>query len=713
MENDGGLGGDSFSSQRTLTSSLYAVQTVAGSGAKGFANGAPAAARFRWPAAVAWLPDGTLLVADRENHCVRSVSTSDGGASWAVRTFAGKGRARGFADGPVAEARFDEPCGLAVSDRGDVFVADSRNNRVRAIVDGTVTTIVGTGAAGGLDGAGVGIPGPAATLFHPCALALGPDDALFIAEEPGRVRILSRLGAVATLAGAGRAGFANGVGPAALFHCPSGIAVDAAGVVFVADSGNNRIRRITNGVVDTLAGSGEQGFADGAASAAHFDTPRGVALDAATGQLVIADTGNHRIRTVDPHTGAVATLAGSGALGEADGSSAAAASFSFPLAVVPYIAGGFLVADFGSNRIRYVRLKAGAVPLLPIASSAAAAVAASTITLLPHGVRLIYDHAAAASPAGPPSYTTAYAYIDVLRQDLAAEPRTYERFLDIMTALREQNIEVPEVVRRVAELFAHRKRHIAKFASFLPPGYRIEVDGLPAASGTGAGGAAGAGSGGGGGGGGSGTGGDGDAGAVLGIKRECLLFTIDPETRERLGACGGCGADAFFRCSRCNSAFYCGADCQRAVWPTHKPDCKSLRSTQAVIELPEGDIGEHDFIALDLGAGPIDPGDPAAMQRAIRGDAALRPPHDVIFAVKVQIPLCSGDKAAIFVYDEARSVQHFLFPKTLPEAYALLHAVVKGGGSTKAYLNAKLRKSSTGKTELVVFATKLLAEQPW
>ena len=81
--------------------------------------------------------------------------------------------------------------------------------------------------------------------------------------------------------------------------------------------------------------------------------------------------------------------------------------------------------------------------------------------------------------------------------------------------------------------------------------------------------------------------------------------------------------------------------------------------------------------------------------------------------MKVQIPLCSGDKAAIFVYDEARSVQHFLFPKTLPEAYALLHAVVKGGGSTKAYLNAKLRKSSTGKTELVVFATKLLAVQPW
>ena len=168
-----------------------------------------------------------------------------------------------------------------------------------------------------------------------------------------RVRAISPSGAVSTLAGAGRAGCADGRGAEALFSCPSGIAVDAAGVIFVADSGDDRIRRITNGVVDTLAGSGKLGFADGAGAAAQFNCLGGLALDPATGHLLVTDQINNQIRAVDPRSGAVSTLAGSGADGAADGD-AAAASFNWPRGVAVDAQGGVLVADSYNHRVRRI-----------------------------------------------------------------------------------------------------------------------------------------------------------------------------------------------------------------------------------------------------------------------------------------------------------------------------------------------------------------------
>ena len=163
--------------------------------------------------------------------------------------------------------------------------------------------------------------------------------------------MISPAGAVTTLAGSSWQGFDDGRGAAARFNCPTGVAVDASGVVFVADRNNHRIRRITNGVVDTLAGSGERGIADGAGAAAQFYSPSGLVLDPATGHLLVADQLNHRIRAVDPRSGAVSTLAGSGARGADDGD-AAAASFKEPCGIAVDVQGGIIVADTTNNLVR-------------------------------------------------------------------------------------------------------------------------------------------------------------------------------------------------------------------------------------------------------------------------------------------------------------------------------------------------------------------------
>ena len=325
--------------------SPYVVSTLAGNGARGFADGARAAAQFNEPYALAPLPGGSVVVADTENHCIRLIAAGGG----AVSTLAGKGGEKGFADGPAAAARFNRPHGVVVGADGVIFVADRCNHRVRRIKDGAVTTFAGSGENGGADGVGA-----AASFNYPQGLALGPGGVLYVTEYWGnRVRMISPAGAVTTLAGGGEEGFADGRGAAARFNYPTGITVDAAGIVFVADEGNHRIRRITNGVVDTLAGSGEEGFADGAGAAAQFNCPDGLALDPATGHLLVADHYNNRIRAVDPRSGAVSTLAGSGAVGADDGD-AAAASFKYPKGVAVDAQGGILVADTWNHRVRRI-----------------------------------------------------------------------------------------------------------------------------------------------------------------------------------------------------------------------------------------------------------------------------------------------------------------------------------------------------------------------
>jgi sugar lactone lactonase YvrE len=227
-------------------------------------------------------------------------------ADWVARvaTLAGDG-VPGTADGIAVQGRFSDPFGVAVDARDNVYVADGGDgNRIRKIApDGTVSTFAG-GREGFADGAG-----NAAAFHTPSALAIDRSGNLYVADTGNHaVRKITPDGTVSTLAGSGKPGFADGKGANAQFNGPVGIAVDKAGIVYVADTYNDSIRRIApDGSVSTVAGTGMPGDADGAALAAGFDTPAAIAV-AADGALYVADTGNDAIRKIGPD-GRVSTVA--------------------------------------------------------------------------------------------------------------------------------------------------------------------------------------------------------------------------------------------------------------------------------------------------------------------------------------------------------------------------------------------------------------------
>jgi sugar lactone lactonase YvrE len=220
-----------------------------------------------------------------------------------MTVLAGDGRT-GIDDGDVGHARFSDPFGIAVAADGTVYVADAGDaQRIRRVsADGTVTTIAGS-TAGYADG-----PGPAARFDTPSGIAVGPDAAIYVADTGNNaIRRVTAAGVVSTVAGGRVAGFRDGIVLDAEFNGPVGVAVDAAGRIIVADTYNDRIRAIgPHGSVTTIAGSGLQGHQDGAALEAQFDTPCGVAVDRG-GNIFVADAGNGMIRKIDP-SGAVSTI---------------------------------------------------------------------------------------------------------------------------------------------------------------------------------------------------------------------------------------------------------------------------------------------------------------------------------------------------------------------------------------------------------------------
>ena len=211
---------------------------------------------------------------------------------------------RGAREGPAVQARFDDPFGVAVDRQGNVFVADAGdNNRIRRIgTDGQVGTLAG-GGEGFVDGSG-GL----AQFDTPSGLAIDAEGNLYVADTGNHaIRRVTPLGEVTTLAGDGTAGHADGPALQARFNAPQGVAVDANGNVYVADTHNDRIRRIgTDGLVSTLAGGPVPGYQDGVGEAARFDTPTSLARDA-LGNLWVADLRNNAIRKLSP-TGEVTTL---------------------------------------------------------------------------------------------------------------------------------------------------------------------------------------------------------------------------------------------------------------------------------------------------------------------------------------------------------------------------------------------------------------------
>ncbi|MCI0372471.1 MAG: hypothetical protein L0214_14150, partial [candidate division NC10 bacterium] len=304
------------------------VSTLAGTGSPGLSDGAGPSAQFAFPADVAVNGAGILAVADTGNSKLRQVSPDGtvstvtlpvalllpGGvtvdsagrtviadtARCVIRivnsdgtvTTIGKAGTCAFANGPAGTARFKFPRDVVADAAGNLYVADTGNFRVRRIdAQGNVATLAGSGAFGGADG-----PGPTATFGFLSGIALAPDGTVTVTDAVyHKLRQIAPDGTVSTLTGTGTAGFKDGDAASAQFFFPTGLHRDQAGNLDIADTGNHLIRRLTpEGQVVTLAGTGLKGSADGTGAAASFHFPLGLAGDAS--KLFVADTANHKIR---------------------------------------------------------------------------------------------------------------------------------------------------------------------------------------------------------------------------------------------------------------------------------------------------------------------------------------------------------------------------------------------------------------------------------
>ncbi len=288
-----------------------------------------------------------LFIADSGNMRIRMVSAGN------ITTVAGDGAPGPVDNGPAIEAHLFLPFGVAVDATGNLYIADTYNKAIRKVSGGTITTVAGTGPPGSL---GDGGPATSATLNLPSGVSIDSSGNLYIADTYNQLVRKVANGIISTLAGNGRLGFAGDGGPAtaAQLNGPEGVAADVEGNVYIADSGNLRVRKVFAGVITTAAGHGGGGFAGdgGPAGNAQLDNPSGVATDSG-GNLYIADTGNHVIRLVSQ--GAITTVAGNGSAGySGDGGNATSAQLNSPLGVAVDAAGNLYIADTGNNVVREV-----------------------------------------------------------------------------------------------------------------------------------------------------------------------------------------------------------------------------------------------------------------------------------------------------------------------------------------------------------------------
>jgi len=307
-----------------------------------------AGALFVFPASIAVDGAGNLYVVDSSSNTIDKIS-----AGGLVSTLAGTTGVAGSQDGAGGGALFNQPGGVAVDGAGNVYVADTGNSTIRKITaTGTVSTLAGSPSTrGSQDGSG-----SAATFSAPVGIAVDSAGNLYVADAfNATIRKITPAGVVSTMAGlAASRGDADGSGAAARFNYPSGVAVDAGGNVYVADTYNDTIRQISvAGAVTTVAGSaGISGATDLTGQSALFNQPCGVAVDG-SGNVFVADTGNGTIRRIAPG-GAVRTVAGiAGIAGWGDGA-AGSALFNQPRGVVVDASGNVFVADTGNGTLRKI-----------------------------------------------------------------------------------------------------------------------------------------------------------------------------------------------------------------------------------------------------------------------------------------------------------------------------------------------------------------------
>ena len=325
------------------------VTTFAGlAGNTGSADGMGSAARFNSPRGVAVDNAGTVYVADTNNHTIRSIT-----ASGVVTTLAGLPGSPGTAEGTGTAARFNSPRGIAAGGAGALYVADTNNHAIRKITAGAVvTTLAGlAGTSGNTNGTG-----SAARFNGPRGVAVDSSAGTGVCrrhqQQQDSPDYRFRRGDDA--GGQHRPGGVDGTGTSARFNAPEGVAVNSAGVVYVADTISDTIRKIeAGGVVTTLAGFyGSLGAVDGPGPTARFAYPFGVAIDA-SGNIYVADRTNHTVRKVSP-TGSVTTFAGlAGASGSTDGTGSDA-RFNNPQGIAVDSAGTVYIADTNNHRIRTI-----------------------------------------------------------------------------------------------------------------------------------------------------------------------------------------------------------------------------------------------------------------------------------------------------------------------------------------------------------------------
>ncbi|MGW4274092.1 NHL domain-containing protein [Streptomyces seoulensis] len=331
------------------------IRTVAGTGESGSKGDGESAlsAQLNRPCGVAVDGAGALYVCDYSNHRIRKITT-DG----KISTIAGNGTAGTKGDnGPALSVQLNYPRGVAVDAEGAVYIADAENHRVRKVTaDGKISTVAGTGAKGFL---GDGGPATAARLDRPFGVAVGSDGVLYIADyNNNRVRKVTADGKISTAAGTGAKDFGGDGGPAvsARLRGPYGVAVDGEGNLYIADTDNNRIRKVTaDGKISTVAGTGAKDFGGdgGPAASARLNTPVGVVVDSA-GTLYISDYHNHRVRKVTAD-GKISTVAGAGAADfGGDGGPAASARLNGPYGIAVDCVDTLCIADHVNHRIRKV-----------------------------------------------------------------------------------------------------------------------------------------------------------------------------------------------------------------------------------------------------------------------------------------------------------------------------------------------------------------------
>ena len=315
------------------------VTTFAGS-TQGPADGTGTAAQFGMLQCIAADALGNLYVADVDTHKIRKIS-----ALGVVTTVAGS--ISGFADGTGSAAQFNSPYGIATDAAGNLYVGDRINHKIRKVSPTLAVTTLAGSTLGAADGTG-----SAAQFYFPRGVATDAIGNVYVADRTNhRIRKVTASGVVTTLAGS-TTGFADGTGNAAQFGGPRAVATDASGNVYVADTDNHRIRKITSaGVVTTLAGS-TQGFADGTGTAALFDGPNGLTVDT-DGNVYVTDRTNHKIRKITA-AGVVTTIAGS-TDGYVDGFGSAA-KFSNPSAITIDPSGNLYVADTANYKIRKITI---------------------------------------------------------------------------------------------------------------------------------------------------------------------------------------------------------------------------------------------------------------------------------------------------------------------------------------------------------------------